>query len=145
MDTSQNINKNINKNINQNINQNISQNIEKILKEAGKKIISEIGLGHSEKIYQNCLNHYLVEKYNLTVEVEKTCPVIFDGFCVGYCKPDLVINDTIIVELKTTMTITNQAKTQLQKYERHYQEAYLVNFPAIFGVKNIEIYKFDYD
>jgi len=120
-------------------------NIEEILKESGKKIISEIGLGHSEKIYQQCLQHDLTNKYNLKVEVEKIFPVIFDNICIGHCRPDLVINDNIIIELKTTMTLTNMAKTQLQKYEKYCGQAFLVNFPVQFGIKNIEIYKHEYN
>jgi len=117
--------------------------IQKILKESGQKIITDIGLGHSEKIYQQCLRHDLTQNHNLKVEIEKVFPVIFDDICVGYCKPDLVINDTIIIELKTTMTLTNQAKTQLQKYEKYCIQAFLVNFPVQFGLRNVEIFRHD--
>ena len=49
--------------------------------------------------------------------------IIFDGICIGYYIPDLVINDNIIVELKTGQSITNGAKVQLQKYTKYSEHA----------------------
>ena len=43
------------------------------------------------------------------------------------------------------MSLTNQAKTQLQKYEKYCGQAFLVNFPAQFGIENIEIYKHEHE
>jgi GxxExxY protein len=119
----------------------MTSRIKAAIKASGKNIISEIGLGHSEKIYQRCLEHDLTKNYDFKVEVEKTFQIIFDGICIGYYIPDLVINDNIIVELKTVQSITNGAKAQLQKYTKYSEHALIVNFPARFDIKNVEIYE----
>ena len=119
----------------------MNSRITQAIKIGGKKIISEIGLGHSEKIYQKCMEHYLKKNYDFKVEIEKTYQIIFDGICIGYYIPDLVINDNFIVELKTTQSITNGAKVQLQKYTKYIEHAIIVNFPARFDIKNVEIYE----
>ncbi len=117
-----------------------SEEIQQIIIEAGRNIISEIGLGHSEMIYQKCLQHSLRE-LDFKVEIEKTYPVIFDNIQVGYCRPDLVINDNIILEIKTTLTLSKQAKAQLQKYEKYSNLSFLVNFPPQVGTIDIEVFK----
>ena len=117
-----------------------SQDIQQIIIQAGNTIISEIGLGHSEMIYQKCLQHSLRE-LDFKVEIEKTYPVIFDNIQVGYCRPDLVINDNIILEIKTTLTLSKQAKAQLQKYEKYSNLSFLVNFRPQVGTTDIEIFK----
>ncbi len=121
--------------------QNINQDIEQIIRDAGNKIISEIGLGHSEMIYQKCLWHYLNKEHNFKVEIEKTYPVVFDEIQIGYCRPDLVINNTIILEIKTTLTLSKQSKVQLQKYDKYCEIAFLVNFPPQVGTTDIELFK----
>ena len=118
----------------------MASRIKAAIKASGNKIISEIGLGHSDKIYQRCLVHDLT-KNDFKVEVEKTFQIIFDGICIGYYSPDLVINDNIIVELKAVQSITNAAKTQLQKYTKYSEHALIVNFPPGFDIKHVEIYE----
>lgn len=128
-----------------------SEEIQQIIIRAGRNIISEIGLGHSEMIYQKCLQHYL-RNLDFKVEIEKTYPVIFDDIQVGFCRPDLVISNqdyvisgqdhnNIILEIKTTLTLSKQAKAQLQKYEKYSNLSFLVNFPPQVGTTDIEIFK----
>ena len=117
-----------------------SEEFQQIIIQAGRTIISEIGLGHSEMIYQKCLQHSL-RGLDFKVEIEKTYPVIFDNIQVGYCRPDLVINDNIILEIKTTLTLSKQAKAQLQKYEKYSNLSFLVNFPPQVGTTDIEVFK----
>jgi GxxExxY protein len=119
----------------------MTSRIKEAIMMSGNNIIAEIGLGHSEKIYQRCLEHDLTKNYDFKVEVEKTFQIIFNGICIGYCIPDLVINDTVIVELKTGQTITNGAKVQLQKYTKYSKNAIIVNFPARFDIKTVNIYE----
>jgi GxxExxY protein len=116
----------------------MTSRIKEAIKASGNNIIAEIGLGHSEKIYQRCLAHDLAKNYDFKIEVEKTFQIIFDGVCIGYYIPDMVIDDNIIVELKNVQSITNGAKAQLQKYTKYCEHALIVNFPARFDIKNVE-------
>ena len=47
----------------------------------------------------------------------------------------------IILEIKTTLTLSKQAKAQLQKYEKYSNLSFLVNFPPQVGTIDIEVFK----
>lgn len=63
------------------------------------KVGAELGAGFLEKVYENALAHEL-RKAGLRVEQQHPVPVWYDGELVGEFFTDLLIEGTIVVELK---------------------------------------------
>lgn len=73
----------------------------------------------------------------LSVEKEKRLDVFYNGKKVGTYMPDLVVNDTIIIELKAKPRLTQDDVKQFWYYLRgsKYKVGYLINFGAPNGVQ----------
>lgn len=69
-------------------------------------IANELGHGFLEKVYENSLCIELKRK-GLVVEQQKRITVLYKGDVVGEYIADILINDEIIVELKTIKSIEN--------------------------------------
>jgi GxxExxY protein len=80
-------------------------------------VYNELGFGFLESVYRKSLQLALREK-NLKVEAEVAVPVFFRGINVGDFRADLVVNDCILLELKTAETIIVACEAQLLNYLR---------------------------
>ncbi len=102
----------------------------------------EIGLGHKEGIYQNVIEEKL-KKIGLKFEREKTINVVYEDKKMGIYRPDFIIEDKVILELKSIPFIGNVEKQQALTYLRgsDYKIALLANF----GSKDIQIERFIHD
>jgi len=69
---------------------------------AALKVHRKLGPGLLERVYEACLFHELI-KLGLSVQRQINVPIVYDGieFEEGY-RIDLLVEDTIIVELKAT-------------------------------------------
>ncbi|MBU2540215.1 GxxExxY protein [Patescibacteria group bacterium] len=89
------------------------------------------GPGQKEIIYTNLIAEWL-NKNKIIFEKEKIIKIcsIDSGKMVGIYKPDFVINDKIILEIKSSRFSTQQDEKQLYFYLRNsrYEVGYLVNF-----------------
>jgi GxxExxY protein len=81
---------------------------ERRLNELTEKIIggafavsNKLGCGFLEKVYENALAHEL-RKRGLRVEQQHPIPVHYDGVLVGDFIADLIVENSVIVELKAT-------------------------------------------
>ena len=63
------------------------------------KVSNTLGCGFLEKVYQNALFHELL-KAGLQVKREEPIKIVYDGVVVGDYLIDLLVEDSIIVELK---------------------------------------------
>jgi len=92
----------------------------------------ELGPGLLESAYSACLTHELGER-GLRVEREKPMPVKYKGLNVdlGY-RLDLLVNDSVIVELKAVDRLGPIHQAQLLSYLRlsGYRIGLLINFNA---------------
>ena len=90
--------------------------ISKIVVDACYKIHLKLGPGLLESVYETILNHELI-KVGLHVEKQKPVSVLWDGLMmdIGF-RPDLIIEDKIIVELKSVAEIMPVHKKQLLTY-----------------------------
>ena len=72
-------------------------------------------LGYLESVYEKCL---LIElkRAGLTAEAQKPIKVQYDGEIVGNFIADIVVNDTVIVELKSIRRIVKVHEAQLVNY-----------------------------
>lgn len=86
--------------------------------------------GYLEKVYENCLRHRL-EKAGYKVEAQKNLKVYDeDGFEIGDFFADLVVNDSLIVELKSVRMLSGEHFAQVLNYLKitGFQKGLLINF-----------------
>ena len=85
---------------------------------AAIKVHSALGPGLLESAYRTCLCHEL-SKHGMRCEVERVLPVKYDGLTMdlGY-RLDLLVEDVVIVELKTVSKLLPVHQAQLLSYLR---------------------------
>ncbi len=76
---------------------------------------NELGVGFLEKVYENALLIEL-EKKGLHVEQQKHVPVIYSGQIVGDYIADLIVEGSVIIELKSVKSIERIHQAQLLNY-----------------------------
>ncbi len=74
-----------------------------------------MGFGFLESVYQKCLIIEL-KKAGLDTESEKPISVYYDNEIVGEFIADIIVNDTIILELKSVRRIIKAHEVQLVIY-----------------------------
>jgi GxxExxY protein len=80
-------------------------------------VYNELGFGFLESVYRKSLLPARREK-SLKVDAEVAVPVFFRGINVGDFRADLVVNDCVLLELKTAETIIIAHEAQLLNYLR---------------------------
>ena len=100
------------------------------------EIHNELGPIHKEKIYQKALERAF-EDSSIQFSREVNLPVVFKGRKVGAYKPDFIIENKVILEIKAVNFITKSANSQLTYYLKgtNYKIGLLVNF----GSKSLDI------
>jgi GxxExxY protein len=98
--------------------------------DAAFKVHKELGPGLLESAYEACLEHEL-RKRGMDVERQKPQPVHYDGIVidVGY-RIDLLVNNSIIIELKTVEQLAPIHQAQLMTYLKLSGKSlgFLINF-----------------
>jgi len=79
------------------------------------EVYNELGYGFLEKVYQNALYLELKSK-GFEVEAHRKIKVFYKGQEVGFYIADLIINDTLILELKACDYLTDDCEYQLLNY-----------------------------
>ena len=79
------------------------------------RVSNSLGCGFLEKVYENALAHEL-RKDGLLVKQQEPIKVIYDGIAVGEYFADLLVADTIIVELKAAKEISEAFAAQCLNY-----------------------------
>ena len=84
--------------------------------DAAMKVHSVLGPGLLESTYEACLAHEL-RKRGLHVDVQVALPVVYDGIRIdaGY-RIDLLIEDMVVVELKSVQEVLPIHEAQLLSY-----------------------------
>lgn len=80
-------------------------------------VLNKIGHGFHEKVYENALAVAL-EKSGLRFSQQKQYPVFYEGKEVGVFIPDFVVEDCVVLELKTIDRIGDNEKGQVLNYLR---------------------------
>lgn len=94
----------------------IENDIAAIIVNTSYKIHLTLGPGLFESVYEEILTHELKEK-GLRVERQKTIPVLWKKLKmdVGF-RADLIVEDKVIIEIKSVEKITLTHKKQLLTY-----------------------------
>ena len=93
------------------------------------KVYNVLGHGHKEDIYDKALK---VEFDDTKVKYisQKRLKIIYNNKEIGFYKPDFIIEDKIIVEIKSVLLMPKVFEKQLYYYLKGsgYRLGYLVNF-----------------
>src|SRR5688572_12847549 len=82
---------------------------------AAFRVGNVLGCGFMEKVYENALAHEL-RKAGLSVEQQHAIAVTYDGMVVGDYVADLVVEGSIIVELKAIKSLDDIHAAQCINY-----------------------------
>ena len=83
---------------------------------AAFNVYNKMGFGYLEKIYENCMLIELSKIDDLDIKHQYPIKVEYDGEDVGDFVVDLLINDSIIVELKSVHHLLPIHEVQLVNY-----------------------------
>lgn len=81
------------------------------------KVHQVLGPGFLEQVYHNAISLEL-HRQGLTAESEKEVTIYYEGEVVGCHRLDLVVEDRVIVELKTVEELAGINYAQLRSYLR---------------------------
>lgn len=81
------------------------------------RVSNALGIGFVEKVYENALV-YLLRKDGLKVEQQYPLQVTFDGVVVCDFRVDLLVDDSVLVELKAASELTSEHLAQSLNYLR---------------------------
>ena len=95
------------------------------------QVHSTLGPGFLESVYQNALIWEL-RKSGFRSEAQKPIRVHYDGQIVGAFAADLLVNDSVIVEVKAIQALAKPHEVQLVNYltATGVNEGLLLNFGA---------------
>jgi GxxExxY protein len=100
---------------------------------AAMKVHSALGPGLLESAYEACLAHEL-RKAGLKVETQVGLPVVYDGIKLDLgCRIDMLVNDLVIVELKSVEEISRVHVAQVLSYMKlsEKQLGLIINFNVL--------------
>lgn len=83
----------------------------------GFNVSNTLGVGFLEKVYQNAMVIEL-RKWGLKADPQHPISVYYEGIVVGEFYADILVNDTIIVELKATALNSGNFTAQCLNYLR---------------------------
>ncbi len=78
-------------------------------------VSNTLGAGFLEKVYENALVLEL-QKASLTVEQQKKIQVKYENIVVGDYVTDLIVNDSVLLEIKATKSIDEIHQAQILNY-----------------------------
>jgi GxxExxY protein len=121
---------------------NTIDEIAAVIVDSAFKVHKKLGPGLLESAYEACLAHEL-KKRGLKVDRQIPQPVHYDDIIidVGY-RLDLLVNDSIIIELKAVENVLPIHQAQLMTYLRLSEKTlgFLINFNTVLiksGIKRI--------
>jgi|SRR5690242_17540480 GxxExxY protein len=93
------------------------------------EVYNEVGAGFLEKVVQSAMLIAL-RAAGLTVVERSSYTVFFRGEIIGEFWPDIVINDVVLVEIKSKSAVTKQDEAQAINYLRvsPLEVALILNF-----------------
>jgi GxxExxY protein len=117
----------------------IENEIAKQVVDAAFQVHTRLGPGLFESVYQAVLV-YELKKRGLCVETEVPIPVHYDGLVIeiGF-RADIIVNDSVIIELKSVEQIAPVHQNQLLTYLRLADKrlGLLINFGTVLIKKGI--------
>lgn len=117
--------------------------IAKVIVNAAYEIHKELGPGLFKSVYETILEHELKNEYGLSVSRQAALPVIWKNISLdlGF-KPDLIVEEKVIIEIKSIETLSPVHFKQLLTYLRltGIKLGLLINFKEAYikeGIKRV--------
>ncbi len=116
-----------------------SQNLDKLTERiigCAFKVSNSLGIGFIEKVFENAYAHELRQD-GLVVQQQFPIKVVYEGIIVGDFYADLLVEETILIELKAVSTLDKNHIAQALNYLRasRLDTCLLINF----GTPKIQI------
>ena len=110
---------------------------------AAYTVHSELGPGLMEKNYEKALSIELAER-GLRFDRQKQVLMFYKGVEVGECVPDIVVEDKVILELKSVSELAPVHTAQLMTYLRasKIRTGLLINFNVVSlksGIRRVSV------
>jgi GxxExxY protein len=103
---------------------------------AAYNVYNQLGFGFLESVYHKAM---LIEltKYDLKIESEKPLNVFYDDQVIGDFNADLFVENTVVVELKSSENLAKSHEVQLVNYLNGLKKeiGLLINF----GPSGVEV------
>jgi GxxExxY protein len=93
----------------------LHKNITDIIIKAFYNVYNTLGYGFLENVYENALMIEL-NKLGLQTRKQTFIPVLYDGKTVGEYFADIIVNDLIILEIKSAERLREEHRYQLLNY-----------------------------
>ncbi len=91
------------------------KNVTEIIIGCAYRVYNKMGFGFLESVYEKCLLIELL-KAGLDAEAQKPITVYYDDEIVGEFVADIIVNETVILELKSVRRVINAHEVQLVNY-----------------------------
>src|SRR5262245_30528444 len=93
------------------------------------RVSDKLGYGFLEKVYELALTHEL-RKAGFSIAQQQPFSIIYDGVVVCEYRADLVVNSSVIVEVKAARGIDAAHEAQLLNYLKatHLRVGLILNF-----------------
>lgn len=103
---------------------------------AAYQVSNTLGSGFLEKVYENALVHELT-KSGLNIQQQYPIPVMYDGVTIGEYFADILVENTILIELKAMKALDDIHMAQCLNYLKAtgLKLCLLINF----GAKRVQI------
>jgi len=105
---------------------------------AAYRVAGQLGCGFLEKCYENALA-YELRKSGLNVQQQKHIDVWYEDIVVGDYVTDLIVNDSVLIELKSIESLTSVHLAQCTNYlaATRLPVCLLINFGKRVEVKRL--------
>ena len=92
-------------------------------------VSNKLGHGFLERVYENALVIEL-SKLRLIPKQQQCIQVLYDNVVVGDYVADIIVNDAVIIELKSVRTLDNNHQAQCMNYLKatNLKVCLLINF-----------------
>ena len=93
------------------------------------KVYNKLGYGFLEKVYQNALM-FEFEKAGISADTQLPINVVYDGKTIGEYFADILVDNSVIVEIKAAKSLLKEHEAQLLNYLRatNIEVGLLLNF-----------------
>ena len=79
------------------------------------EVYNTLGYGFVENVYQNSM-YYALQDAGFECETQKDIDVFYKNRKVGSYRADIIVNDTLLLELKAVSELNESHKRQLSNY-----------------------------
>lgn len=106
------------------------------------EVYNTLGPGFKETIYHHALAKEFIIR-QIPFEEKVKIPIFYKGEKVGTYEPDFVVDDKILIEIKSATNMPKVFEIQLFHYLKgtNYKLGFLVNF----GAENLDIRRYIYE